>query len=153
MGLVHISSELGADPTGLIPMRFLVDTGALYSFVTPELAEQLGVNFTASTTIVTANNVRMPVPLAFAYMRVMERGGIIVLGAMDVPEPLLGAFSLQVLGLKVDPVNERLEHSRPYGDIPVLTAAAPARRHRITPPDSLQVSDKAGFISRRSYRL
>lgn len=123
MGLAHITGELGADSARLIPIRFLADTGALYTFVSPELAQQLGVNFTASTTIVTANNARLPVPLAFAYLRVMDREDVIVLGAMDVPEPLLGALSMQILGLKVDPVNERLEHSRPYGDIPVLTAA------------------------------
>jgi predicted aspartyl protease len=34
---------------------------------------------------------------------------------MDVPMPLLGASALESLGLKVDPVEEVLEHSRPFG--------------------------------------
>ena len=122
MGMVHITAELGANPAQLTPLRFLVDTGSMYSFVTPELAEQLGVQFTASTTIITGNSARIQVPLAFAYMRVLDRENAIVLGALDVPEPVLGALTLQILGLKVDPVNEILEHSRPYNDIPLLTA-------------------------------
>ena len=120
MGMVHVAGELGAEPARLMPIRFLVDTGAMYSFVRPEMAEELGVEFTASTTIVTADGTRSQVPLGFAYMKVMDRESTIILGAMNVPEPLLGATSLQILGLKVDPVNETLEHSRPYGDIPLL---------------------------------
>ena len=123
MGIVHITGELGADLARLAPVRFLVDTGAMYSVVSPELAQELGVEFTASTTVITADGARWQIPLAFAYMRVMDREGTIILGAMNVPEPLLGATSLQILGLKADPVNERLEHSRPYGEIPVLAAA------------------------------
>ena len=120
MGMVHVTGELGAEPARLTPIRFLVDAGAMYSFVSPEMAEELGVEFTASTTIVTADGTRSQVPLAFAYMKVMDRESTIILGAVNVPEPLLGATSLQILGLKVDPVNETLELSRPYGDIPVL---------------------------------
>ena len=125
--MVHVIGELGANSERLTPMQFLVDTGAMYSFVSPEVAAQLGVEFTAATTIVTADGSRYQVPLAFAYIRVMDRESTIVLGALNVPEPLLGATSLQVLGLKVDPVNEVLEHSRPYGDIPVLTATCPGQ--------------------------
>jgi predicted aspartyl protease len=34
---------------------------------------------------------------------------------MNVPIPLLGVIALEVLGLKVNPVDETLEHSRPFG--------------------------------------
>jgi len=34
---------------------------------------------------------------------------------MDVPMPLLGATALEILGLKVNPVEETLEPSRPFG--------------------------------------
>ena len=37
------------------------------------------------------------------------------MASMEVPMPLLGATALEVLGLKVDPVGETLEHSRPFG--------------------------------------
>ena len=126
MGMVRITADLGANPTQLTPLRFLVDTGSMYSFVTPELAEQLGVRFTGETTVITGNSTHVTVPLAFAYMRVLDRENTIILGALDVPEPVLGALTLQILGLKVDPVNEILEHSRPYNDIPILTAAQPS---------------------------
>ena len=120
MGLVNVIGEIGAEPARLTPIEFLVDTGSLYTFVSPDFAAELGVEFSASTTIITANNARSVVPLAFAYLRVLDRENVIIMGSMDVPMPILGALSLQILGLKVDPVNERLEHSRPFGDIPAF---------------------------------
>ena len=40
---------------------------------------------------------------------------VVMVATMDVPMPLLGVIALEVLGLKVDPVSETLEHTRPFG--------------------------------------
>ena len=37
------------------------------------------------------------------------------LGVLEVPEPILGVSAVEVLGFKIDVVNERLVRSRPYG--------------------------------------
>jgi hypothetical protein len=39
---------------------------------------------------------------------------------MDVPMPLLGVITLEILGLKVNPVEETIEYSRPFGPAALL---------------------------------
>lgn len=97
-----------------MPVEFLVDTGSLYTLVDPDLAQRLGVEFAASTTLVTANNSRSEVPLGFGRIRVMGREEPIIVGAMTVPTPLLGSTALQALGLKVNPAQEIVEFASPY---------------------------------------
>jgi predicted aspartyl protease len=65
--------------------------------------------------VVLADSRRATVSLGVAYIRLMDREGGILVGAMDVPMPLLGASALEALGLKVGPVQEALEYSRPFG--------------------------------------
>jgi len=55
------------------------------------------------------------VPVGVAYLRLEGREGGVILAGMDVPMPLLGATALEILGLKVNPVEEKLEPSRPFG--------------------------------------
>jgi predicted aspartyl protease len=114
MGLVRVTGELGSATGELRRVEFLADTGSLYTLVNPELAEQLGVEFSTTTTLVTANNTRAEVPLGFARLRVMGREEPIIVGAMEVPMPLLGSISMQALGLKVNPVEETIEFAYPY---------------------------------------
>ena len=96
------------------PVEFLADTGSLYTLVSPDLAQELGVEFAASTTLVTANNSRSEVPLGFGRVRVMGREEPIIVGAMEVPMPLLGSTALHALGLKVNPSEETVEFANPY---------------------------------------
>jgi hypothetical protein len=39
---------------------------------------------------------------------------------MDEPMPLLGVIALEILGLKVNPVEETIEYSRPFGPAALL---------------------------------
>ncbi len=50
-----------------------------------------------------------------AYFKLLDREGIFSVAVMDAPEPLLGITVLEGLGLRVDPVTGRVEHSRAYG--------------------------------------
>ena len=114
MGMVKVTGELASATGGFRPIEFLADTGSLYTLVSPILAEEIGVEFAASTTLVTANNARLEVPLGFGRVRVMGREEPIIVGAMEGPMPLLGSTAMQALGLKVNPVEEVVEFASPY---------------------------------------
>jgi len=115
MGLVIVTGEIGLRGTGLQEVGFLVDTGSLYTFLPPSLAATLGISFPESSTVVLADRRTLEVPIGVAYLRLADREGGVIVASMEVPMPLLGASALEVLGLKVDPVEESLEHSRPFG--------------------------------------
>lgn len=115
MGLVTATAEIGLSAENLVEVEFLVDTGALYTFLPPDLAEALGLSFPVKSTVVLADRRIMEVPVGVAFLRLADREGGVLVATMDVPMPLLGAIALEVLGLKVDPVLETLEHTRPFG--------------------------------------
>ena len=115
MGLTRVTAGIGLDGDSLREMEFLVDTGSFYTFLPPGLAQAMGISLPVRSEVVLADSSRATVSLGVAYLRVMDREGGVLVGAMDVPMPLLGASALEALGLKVDPVREVLEHSRPFG--------------------------------------
>ena len=118
MGLVKVTAGLGPRQDDLTEIEFLVDTGSLYTVIGPQLAAQLGIAFGDVTTgIVTADGTRRDMPVTAAYMRLQDREAGILVGALEAPLPLLGATSLQALGLKVNPVEETVEQDRPFPDI------------------------------------
>ena len=114
MGIVKVVGELASAAGAFSPVEFLADTGSLYTLVGLDLAQELGLEFAASTTLVMANNARMEVPLGFGRVRVMGREEPVIVGAMEVPMPLLGSTALQALGLKVNPAEEIVEFASPY---------------------------------------
>jgi len=50
----------------------------------------------------------------FAYVKILDREAPVPVIIMDSPAPLIGSFTLQVLGLLVDPVKEEIRASRPF---------------------------------------
>lgn len=98
----------------MTPVEFLVDTGAFYTFLPPELAMELGIEFSASGTVVMANGDRVLVPLGTAFVQVGDRASGAIVAAMQVVKPLLGALTLQSLGLTVNSVDEVVEFSTRY---------------------------------------
>jgi len=114
MGLVRATAEIGRTRYTTVPVRFLVDTGSLYTCISPEMAADLGLDLPLSTTIVTANNGRAEAPLGMAFIRIGDRDGGTLVAAMDVPEPLLGSVALQALGIIVNPQEETIEFTSHY---------------------------------------
>ena len=119
MGPVKANALIGANRENLQEVEFLVDTGSLYTFLTPELARTLGINLPLTSTVIlpdqrTTGQRTKEVPVEVAYLSLEGREGGVILAVMDVPMPLLGATALEILGLKVNPVEETLELSRPF---------------------------------------
>ena len=113
MGLVKVTGEIGGNREELIRVEFLVDTGSLFSMISPALAAELGIELPVTANVVTADSARLEVPVGIACLRLQDREGGIMVGTMEVPMPLLGATGLQTLGLKVNPVAETIEHAWP----------------------------------------
>jgi len=116
MGYVDVKATVGNPKGG--PRReleFLVDTGAFHSAIPKTLAEELELEGAGEISVTLADKREVKAPISLAYFRVMDRESILPVLILDVPKPLLGATVLEGLGLKVDPVSGKLEHSRPFG--------------------------------------
>lgn len=124
MGLVKVKGEIGLRQGSLQEIEFLVDTGSLYTFLLPDLASGLGIDFTVISRVVLADQRTVEVPVGVAYLKLGDREGGIIVASMDVPMPLLGVIALEILGLKVNPVEETIEYSRPFGPAALLGGVA-----------------------------
>ena len=125
--MVQVKGRIGARREDLRELDFLVDTGSLYTFLPPALAETLGIDFPVISQVVLADNRQLDVPLGLGYLQLNDREGGILVGSLDVPMPLLGASALEVLGLNVNPREQTLEHSRPFSAPPALAGATSPR--------------------------
>lgn len=115
MGLVKVTADIGLTQDGLREIEFLVDMGSFYTFLPTDLADSIGIDFPVASRVVMADSRETEIRVGVAYLRLQDREGGIMVAAMNVPMPLLGASALEILGLKVDPVTQVLEHTRPFG--------------------------------------
>lgn len=100
--------------TKALELEFLVDTGASYMVIPPATAKDLGLEPIMKTKATLANKTEVEADYSSAYIKVMDREVPVPVLLIDSPMPLLGAFTLQVLGLEVDPVREEVRPSRPF---------------------------------------
>jgi clan AA aspartic protease len=98
----------------------MVDTGSFYTIVPPQMFAELAIEVRHRVRVVTADNRERIIELGSAEIEIQDRTAAIFVGRMPVPAPLLGVSALEALGFKVNPVNESLEPTRPFPQIPVL---------------------------------
>jgi clan AA aspartic protease len=113
MGHVYVEATIKAKRR--LKTRFLVDTGATCSLVSPALAKKIGMEASRLRERVhLANGKTVRVPTALGEIRIDGRATVTVfwIGACD--EPLLGVEALEALGLAVDPRSGMLRPTRPY---------------------------------------
>jgi len=89
--------------------RFLVDSGAVYSVVPGSILKKLGIKPTSVEEFILANGevVRKPVGNAYFKYRNKTRAAPVIFGEEDVF--LLGATTLEALGLILDPIRRQLK--------------------------------------------
>ena len=114
MGMVRVEGEIGPEKDKTVILNFLVDTGSLYTVVSPEIAAELGLEFPLPHTLFTADGTPVDAPLGLAYLRIGDREGGTIVAEMNSIEPLLGAFAMQSLGLTVNMTDEVLEFNGRY---------------------------------------
>ncbi len=113
MGHIHQKVRLRAEKAATV--RMLVDTGATFSVIPPDVAEALGIKKprrSVSVRLADGRRVRLGAEVAILQVNGRQAPATILVGKVD--EPILGVEALEVLGLMVDPRRKRLAPSRPY---------------------------------------
>ena len=121
MGTFRVIIQIG-DPTGsrYREVSALVDIGASYSQMPASMLKGLGVVPDAQRTFRLADGREIERDIGENRIRLDGSAGMAVVGCGDErSEPVLGAGTLDELGLAVDPLNQRLI------PVPGLLMAAP----------------------------
>jgi len=112
MGLTILQIEVGnpAKPEVTEPVEFLIDSGAIYSVVPTALLEKLGVKPLVEEEFRLANGERIVRKKGIALFKYGGRiGGADVIFGEEGDSTLLGAFTLEALGLMLDPLKRELK--------------------------------------------
>lgn len=112
MGLTHLTVRVTnpSDSKRHKDVQFLIDSGAIYTVVPRPILDELGISPHSKRSFVMANGDK--------YQRQMGNAGFIykkhkgaatvVFGEKD-DLPLLGATTLESLGLMLDPIHRKLK--------------------------------------------
>ena len=110
MGTFRITAQVGS-LTGdrLQPVELLVDTGASYTQVPASFLQRLGVLPRARRRFRLADGRQIELEIGQARIQLDGDEGItVVVFGPDGAGAVLGAVTLEELGLAVDPLNQRL---------------------------------------------
>ena len=110
MGTFSVAIQVGKQVSGdFVDIDALVDTGATYSLLPRDIADQLGIMAAGQRSFQLADDSIVNYDVGEARLRLQgdELTVLVVLAPEGTP-PLLGATALELFGLAADPVNQRL---------------------------------------------
>jgi len=97
-------------------VRALVDTGSAYVVMDPKIISEAGLHETPFQVELTlADKRKVKAKLYLAEVDAEGRRGPVFVVELDVPTPIMGAYALETLGLKPNPVTGKLEVVGPEG--------------------------------------
>ena len=111
MGLTVLEIEVSrpATPDETQTVEFLIDSGAVYSVVPAEILEGLGIRPLTEQSFRLADGTRISRRKGVAVFKYGDRiGGADVIFGEEGDYSLLGAFTLEALGLSLDPLRREL---------------------------------------------
>ena len=111
MGLTVLEIEVSSPATPVVSdtVEFLIDSGGLYSVVPAEILEGLGIPHLAEQTFRLADGIQISRKKGVAVFKYGDRiGGADVIFGEEGDYCLLGAFTLEALGLSLDPLRREL---------------------------------------------
>jgi predicted aspartyl protease len=120
MGLTVLTVEVGniAHPKKMVKLEFLVDSGAIYSVVPAAILKKLGIKPLKEEEFRLANGEKIVRKKGAALFRYKDRiGGADVIFGEEGDSTLLGALTLEALGLSLDPLKRELR------ELPMILAA------------------------------
>ena len=92
-----------------VELEFIVDAGAIYTVIPKSVAEGLRLKETGRRKFKIANGNVMEYPISEAYIVINGEGVTSVVAIADEKTPvLLGVTTLELMGLRVDPVTGKL---------------------------------------------
>jgi clan AA aspartic protease len=112
MGLTVLEIEVGNPGTPEVTekLEFLVDSGAIYSVVPTPILEKLGIRSLAAQDFRLADGSKITRKKGIALFRYGDRvGGADVIFGEEGDSLLLGALTLEALGLVLDPLRRELK--------------------------------------------
>lgn len=117
MGIVHLKVTIRnqKDSKKKIEEKFLVDTGAQYTLVPKKYVEELSLKPLREQEFITADGDSVKRKIGEAFVEIDGHKGTttIILGEKD-DSALLGAFTLEQMGLMVDPFNRELRPMKAF---------------------------------------
>ena len=111
MGLRVLEIEVGnpANPDITERIEFLIDSGAIYSVVPSEVLGRLGIRPLVEQEFRLANGTKITRKKGGALFKYNDRVGVAdVIFGEEGDSVLLGAFTLEALGLVLDPLRREL---------------------------------------------
>ena len=111
MGITTLKVDVAnvAAPDHSKTLEFIVDSGAIYSVVPANVLEDLGIKPIATQEFRLADGSAIERRKGGAVFRYGERVGVAdVIFGEDGDHTLLGAFTLEALGLALDPLRRQL---------------------------------------------
>lgn len=112
MGLTVLEVEVGnpARPEITAKVEFLIDSGAIYSVVPAPILERLGIRPLIEQEFRLADGSKIVRKKGVAVFKRGERaGGADVIFGEEGDSTLLGALTLEALGLSLDPLRRELK--------------------------------------------
>ena len=113
MGITQLAVDIAnvADPDKMRTLTFIVDSGAIYSVVPREVLEELGIKPVIEQKFRLADGSVIQRKKGGAVFRYKEYAGTsdVIFGESG-DQTLLGAFTLESLGLMLDPLRRELRH-------------------------------------------
>ena len=112
MGLTILEVEVGnpADPAVTERVEFLIDSGAIYSVVPTPILERLGIKPLTEQEFRLADGSKIVRKKGIALFKYGNKiGGADVIFGEEGDSVLLGAFTLEALGLALDPLKRELK--------------------------------------------
>jgi clan AA aspartic protease len=112
MGLTVLELEVGnpSNPEITEKIEFLIDSGFTYSVVPKTILEKLGIKPLSEEEFRLANGTKISRKKGIALFRFGDRvGGSDVIFGEEGDSVLLGAFTLESLGLALDPLRRELK--------------------------------------------
>lgn len=111
MGITHVTVEVAnpSDPEASIPVECVVDSDAAYSVINLGTLERLGIEPIGEEEFRLAEGRKIRRKKGIAAFRYGERvGGAGVMFGEEGDMDLLGALTLEALGLSLDPLKREL---------------------------------------------
>jgi clan AA aspartic protease len=128
MGLTHVAARIAnpARPRHSVRIKFLVDSGAVYSVVPARVLEKLKVKAHSRRTFILADGSEVTRRIGDALFRLDGRQGASpVIFGEEGDSVLLGIVSLESLGVILDPMRREL---RPLPMVLAPRLSFPQRR-------------------------
>lgn len=112
MGIAYLTIDIGnpADTTKTLNVEFMVDSGAIYTVAPSSVLDELSIKPISEETFWLANGEKIVRKRGIAFFKYGDKvGGADVIFGEEGDSNLLGATTLESLGLALDPLKRELK--------------------------------------------